>query len=186
MAGRATKEKLVKADPSGLLSILDKHGAQLHALLTRLTLRSEVAEDLLQELFLKLARAKSFSAAHNPRAYVFRAAIHLAFDWRRAQRYAEPLPTDLPLSSTENGAGPLDRLIDAEELEQVLDAMRYLSRLGRHVVVLRYLQQFDYAEIAEQLGKTVHQVRGLCAKALGQLRSMLIPAVCEMEREGTS
>ncbi len=175
----------MKAGPGGLLSILDKHGAQLHALLTRLTLRADVAEDLLQELFLKLARAKGFAAAHNPKAYVFRAAIHLAFDWRRAQKYAEPLRADLVMCDPEHDRGPLDRIIDAEELDQVLDAMRYLSRLGRHVVVLRYLQQFDYAEIAEQLGKTEHQVRGLCAKALGQLRTMLVPAVCELEREGT-
>lgn len=171
----------MNAGPGGLLSILEKHGAQLHALLTRLTLRAEVAEDLLQELFLKLAQSHHLAAAANPRAYVFRAAIHLAFDWRRSQRFTLSLPVDQAVSAA---SSPLERLIDAEEFEQVLDALRFLSKLGRQVVVLRYLQHWDYADIAQQLGKTEHQVRGLCAKALAQLRALLSPtAVSGMERE---
>ena len=37
-----------------LLELLDKSGADLYALLTRLTLREDVAEELMQELFIKL------------------------------------------------------------------------------------------------------------------------------------
>ena len=136
----------------------------------------------MQELFLKLAASSGFAAADNPKAYLFRAAIHLAFDWRRAQSFTEPLRIDPAMSAL----SPLDRLIGAEELEQVLDAMRFLSKLGRHVVVLRYLEHCEYADIAEQLGKSEHQVRALCAKALGQLRTILGPAACELEREGTA
>ena len=154
-----------------LLDILNQHGAQLHALLTRLTLRAGVAEDLLQELFLKLHDADGFARAANRKAYAFRAAIHLAFDWRRRQRPTETLDA-VPLGVS---AAALDRLIDAEELEQVLEAMRHLSELSRQVLVGRYLQFQDYGEIALELGKTAHQVRGLCHKALGQLRLILRP-----------
>ena len=162
----------MKPDPNGLLSLLEAHGAELHALLTRLTLRAGVAEDLLQDLFLKLRRSEGLARAGNRKAYLFRTAIHLAFDWRRARRPTGPLPGDSAVAEE----SPLDRLIDAEELDQVLDALQYLPELGRHVLVLRYLQQQDYTDIAQQLGKTEHQVRGLCAKALGQLRSLLNPA----------
>ena len=37
-----------------LLELLDKSGANLYALLTRLTLREDVAEELMQELFTQL------------------------------------------------------------------------------------------------------------------------------------
>jgi outer membrane lipoprotein-sorting protein len=40
----------------------------------------------MQELFLKLQRSGGFFRARNSRAYVRRAAIHLAFDWRRGQK----------------------------------------------------------------------------------------------------
>ncbi len=53
-------------------------------LFMRITLREDVAEDLLQELFLRLHGRKGFSAIQKPKAYMFTAAIRLAFDWRRA------------------------------------------------------------------------------------------------------
>jgi RNA polymerase sigma-70 factor (ECF subfamily) len=170
----------VSSDPDGLLNLLDSHGAELHALFTRLTLRAGVAEDLLQELFLRLRSAKGFAGANDRVAYAFRTAIHLAFDWRRAQRVTGPLRKE-PASESPS---PLDRLIHAEEHEQVLDAMASLTSLGQQVLVLRYLQHEDYAEIAERLGKTEHQVRGLCYKALEQLRSLLQPAAREQEKKG--
>lgn len=170
----------MSSDPNGLMSFLETYGAALHALFTRLVLRADVAEDLLQELFLKLQRADGFARAANRKAYAFRTAIHLAFDWRRAQRPVQPLATE-PAVAT---ASPLDRLIDAEELEQVLNAIAQLPELGRQVVVLHYLQQQEYAEIAEQLGKTDHQVRGLCSKALAQLRTILRPAASEPDKRG--
>ncbi len=47
------------------------------------------------------------------------------------------------------------------------------------MLVLRYLQQHDYAEVARLVGKTEHQVRGLCSKAIGLLQAKFRPAVEE-------
>jgi RNA polymerase sigma factor (sigma-70 family) len=171
----------VSPEADGLLRILETHGAELHALLTRLTLRTGVAEDLLQELFLKLSNATGFHLARDRKAYAFRAAMHLAFDWRRKQRAAGSLATE-PAASADSA---LDRLIHAEELEQVLDAIQTLPGLSREVLVLRHLRHLDYAEIARELGKTEHQARALYAKALGQLRVILSPVVCEPGKRGT-
>jgi RNA polymerase sigma-70 factor (ECF subfamily) len=166
-----TPESAVSADPHGLLSLLEQYGAELHALLTRLTLRAGVAEDLLQELFLKLRHNEGMAQATNPRAYLFRTAMNLAFDWRRSQRPTEPLDHE-PVARTQ---APIDLLIDAEDWEQILDALPQVSELSRQALVLRYLQRQDYAEIATQLDRTEHQVRGLCARGLEQLRSLLRP-----------
>jgi RNA polymerase sigma-70 factor (ECF subfamily) len=163
----------VAANSSRLLSLLEAHGAELHALFTRLTLRAGAAEDLLQDLFLKLQDADGLVRAADPKAYLFRAAVNLAFDWRRAQRRTAPLRNE-PAGV---GLPPLDRLISVEELEQVLDALLQLSELGRQVLVLRYLQGQEYGDIAAHLGKTAHQVRALCSKALEQLRLIIrLPA----------
>jgi RNA polymerase sigma factor (sigma-70 family) len=166
------KENAVTSDPNGLASLLEKYGAELHGLFTRLTLRAGAAEDLLQDLFLKLQHSDGFAKAESPKAYLFRTAMHLAFDWRRAQRQSVPLPGEI----SANTESPLERLIEAEEMEQVLDAMHHLSDLGRQTLVLHYLQHQDYEEIGRQLGKTEHQVRGLCHKAIGQLQAVFRPA----------
>ena len=71
-----------------LLELLDKSGADLYALLTRLTLREDVAEELMQELFIKLNNSRGIGNVANWNAYARRAAINLAFDWRRSQKRA--------------------------------------------------------------------------------------------------
>ena len=68
-----------------LLELLQRSGARLHALLVRVTLREDVAEDLLQELFLRLDASAGFYEASSREAYAQTAAIRLAFDWRRAR-----------------------------------------------------------------------------------------------------
>jgi hypothetical protein len=48
-----------------LLEFLESSGPGLHALLTRLTLREDAAEDLMQELFIRLSKSKAFEKARN-------------------------------------------------------------------------------------------------------------------------
>jgi RNA polymerase sigma-70 factor (ECF subfamily) len=155
-----------------VLDFLETSGVRLHALLVRLTLRAEVAEDLMQELFIKLSQSKGFERAEVPEAYASRAAIHLAFDWRRRQKKA-PLDGALTVEPATSLPSPLATLIRREEVEEVLAALESLPEPGRDCLVLRYLQQESYETIAEQLGRTPHQVRALCHKAMVKLRSLV-------------
>jgi RNA polymerase sigma-70 factor (ECF subfamily) len=156
----------VNPDTTELLQLLDTYGGELYALLTRLTLGAGVADDLLQELFLKLGGSPRFKDAANRKGYVFRTAINLALDWRRSRRALERLETEPATDAAE----PILRLIRTEELSQILDAMQELPALYREVLVLRYLQHEEYPQIASQFGKTEHQVRALCHKGLEELR----------------
>jgi len=142
----------------------------LHALLTRLTLDPSAAEDLLQDLFLKLDRSAGFPWAKDPASYACRAAIHLALDWRRDRaRSMQPLVHD-PVASS---ASPLAALVHREDVEKVLEALTQLPTLYRDCVVLHYLEREPYEAISGQVGKTPHQVRALCHKALLRLRAVL-------------
>lgn len=162
-----------------LLDLLETTGPRLHVLLVRLTLREDVAEDLMQELFLKLSQANGFRQADNPAAYARRAAVHLAFDWRRRQA-RDCLPGPSSKEREADGPLPADRLIQREEYERVLASMDKLSELGRDVLLLRFLEQESFEAIARQLGKTPHQVRALCHKAIARLRSLLAEDPAEL------
>ena len=63
------------AHDARLLALLQARGPALHALLTRLTLRADVAEDLMQELFLRLRRSAAFPRAGDPGGHATRAAF---------------------------------------------------------------------------------------------------------------
>jgi len=155
-----------------LLELLDKSGASLYTLLTRLTLREETAEELMQELFIKLSNSRGFEKSTNRDAYARKAAINLAFDWRRKFRQKlnfSPVVCE-PVSKE---SSPLSKLIHTEELEEMLDAIGRLNRSWRQVIVMRYIQQQSYDDIAEQMEKTPHHVRAICSKALNRLRNSL-------------
>jgi len=155
-----------------ILELLDTSGPRLHRLLARLTRCEDVVGDLLQELFIRLWNSKTFDKADDPFAYAFRTAINLAFEWRRRQQImCQPLEGNCPAGQDNPSA--LGKMIQAEELEQVLDATSRLSDLARDVVVMRYIEQDSYEEIAERLGKKPQHMRSVCAKAMAQLREVL-------------
>ena len=155
-----------------LLELLDKSGAELYALLTRLTLREDVAEELMQELFIKLNNSRFAGSVANLKAYARKSAINLAFDWRRRQKRTV-LAVGQVVEPASNDDSPLGKLIHTEELTETLNAVGRLRKSSREVIVMRYLQQESYENIAEQLGKTSHHVRALCSRAIHQLRDVL-------------
>ena len=155
-----------------LLELLDKSGADLYALLTRLTLREDVAEELMQELFIKLNNSRGIGSVANWNAYARRAAINLAFDWRRSQKQTV-LTLGQVSEPVSNDDSPLGKLIHSEELTETLDAVGRLKKSSREVLIMRYLQQESYDNIADQLGKTSHHVRALCSRAIRNLRDVL-------------
>jgi RNA polymerase sigma-70 factor (ECF subfamily) len=150
-----------------LLRLLDTDGRRLHRLLTRLTLRADVAEDLLQELFLRLRESAGFRAADDPAAFAVRTAVNLAFDWRRRLQRRREVAAVPDVAAKSD---PLTALVQREELEQVLAALADLPDAVRLCLVLRHVEQLDTDAIAEQVDKTPHQVRALCAKGVARLR----------------
>lgn len=157
-----------------LLRLLDEHGVRLHGLLAKITLRAEVADELLQELFLRLYSAGGFAKAPHPDRYLIRAAINLAFDWRRRLRRDCSAG---PLNGQEacTRPSPPDEAVRREELERVMEAVERLPAADRDLVVLRFLQGLSYEDLAHQLDSTPHRVRALCAKAVARLRRQLDP-----------
>jgi RNA polymerase sigma factor (sigma-70 family) len=144
----------------------------LYVLLVRLTLRADVADDLLQELVVRLSRSEGFRQADDPLRYARRAAIHLAFDWHRRRKRSAAIEriAEEPAAAE---ASCHDALVAREDFERILTSMKELSPLIRTCLVLHYIEQLTYFEIARQLGKTSHQVRGLCHKGIRRLQQAM-------------
>lgn len=151
--------------------MFDTSGPRLHRLLARLTLSEDEVGDLLQELFLRLWRSRAFDKARDPFSYAYRTAINLAFEWRRKRKNSSRhLKDDYP---AEVESSTLTKVIATEELEQILDATMQLTDLARDVVVMHYIEQESYEEIAQRLGKKPQYLRALNAKAIARLRELL-------------
>lgn len=155
-----------------VLTLLSEQGPRLYALLYRLTLDHDAADDLMQELFLNLTCRRGFATANDPLGYAIRSATNLAFDWRRKNQLS-PNPRTLSAEPATTSGQQILSLIQQEEIQEVLSVMDELSERDRSLLVLRYLEDQSYEEIATVIEKTPHQTRALCYKALLRLRRRL-------------
>jgi RNA polymerase sigma-70 factor (ECF subfamily) len=128
----------------------------------------------MQDLFINLSRSSGFDNSNHPEAYAQRAARHLAFNWLRAQKRrpdTKALPDAVPVSNP----SPLSHLVGKERLEMIRDALLDVPDAQREIIVLRFIQQYPYQAIAEQMQCTAHQARALCHKGIESLRKLLHP-----------
>lgn len=154
-----------------LLKLLDRKGPSLHALLTRLTLREDVAEDLMQELFIKLSSSKGLDKVNNLAAYARTCAMNIAFDWRRKEMRLHTC-SDEYVDPESGEKSALSRLVENEQVQIVLNAAEKLSKTQRQVFVMRYIEQFSFEQIAREVNKTPHHVRALASRAMRRVREI--------------
>lgn len=112
----------------------------VYTIVYRIVLSREDAEDITQEVFLKLFSSPPDSSVRNPRAWIFRIAHNLAIDALRTRHTATP-EEDVP---------PADET-DCERIALRLDldaAMSKLSPQEREIVMLHTVGGLGYAEIA--------------------------------------
>ena len=164
-----------------LLRMLKEIGPELYSVLARVTLCEHAAEDLLQELFMKMSKQTEFDKFKNPEAYLRRAVINLAFDWRR-RKNNEKRPAADADNQESPIKGPVQKLIDEEQKQMVLDAVGTLKWQYQQVIVMRYLEQRTYEEIAELIGKDVHYSRTVCRRGRIQLQHILSGKVSPSNR----
>lgn len=158
-------------DADAMAALLDRHFDFVNAICLRTLRDPAAAEDLRQEVLSRVAsRIRSFDQRSSFRTWVFVIARNLALNEIRSQRRA-PIPTDEIEAVT--GAAPRT---EAEDVANRLDVDAALARLSgdrRDVIVLRYLHDLSYEEIADRLGIPVNTVRTRLRRALGDLRVIM-------------
>ena len=118
------------------------------------------AEELVQDCFI--AALPKWGRLENPAAYLRRALVNKAHSELRrrrvARRWAPPVEPAVELS-----------LRDRE----LLDALNRVSPRRRIVLVLRYLEDYSEADVAEILGCRPGTVKSLASRGLADLREVV-------------
>ncbi len=118
-------------------------------------------DDLVQETYVRLFRAKATGKVRYARALLFTIAHNIALDLFRRRRV---LPVESVTDLAEADAlekEPLvsDAVVQQEELKILAEAVSVLSERCRQVVLLRYLEGLTYKEIAVRLGVSPETVK---------------------------
>lgn len=139
--------------------IVQLYTRRIYNLCYRFTGRAAEAEELTQEVFLRIFRTlKSYSPAQGALGtWMVSVTRNLLIDhYRRTRkdRVTSPLEEELPrLEQKEAGTPPPDRRISRSEMSQLLQkALDRLSPDLREAVILRDVQELDYKEIQAILG----------------------------------
>jgi RNA polymerase sigma factor (sigma-70 family) len=135
----------------------------------QLTRHSDVAQDCVQEAFLRLHPRLAAGEISEPRAWLYRTVHHLVVSSFRAS--SRVIPLDAPAAGDSSSAqlSPADTLADPaplpdadiERLEAAGLARLVLERLdprSRELVTLKFYQDLSYKEIAARTGLTIGHV----------------------------
>jgi len=133
------------------------------------------AQDLVQQVFLRLSQHPGLAAVDNPDAYIFQTASNALKDLQRRetvrQRYdaAEGDPESLARSDL----SPERVLQSGQAVESLSAALRRLPERTRDIFILRCYEGLKHAEIAQLQGISVRAVEKHVAKALAHVSKAL-------------
>ncbi len=157
-----------------LASIFDVHARELLGYLRTLLFREELAEDVLQTVFVRLAeKSAAFEQVENRRAYLYAMARNEALRLLAGERQRQATArasSDRPLIEP---AAPPETAIQREQFSRLEAALRQLPEAQREVVMLKCTQGFTFAEIAELTGVSPDTAASRHRYGLEKLRQLL-------------
>jgi len=153
--------------------IYDAHASGLFRYLETFTRTETDARDLLQELFIKLARGMKMEA-RNEKAFLYRLAHNLAIDWLR--RRAARGDSEERMCREQDGGGQAAADPDMAMLARSFaDALAKLPDEQRTIVRLKLWEGMTFEEIAEAQGIPLNTAASRYRYAIDKLRTLLRP-----------
>jgi len=172
-------------DQSAFAELVDLYHKRVVTVMHHLVGNAEEAEDLAQEVFLRIYRSRQ---KYHPRAkfstWLFTIANNLALNALR-DRQRKPIVALNLRDSGPLGPRPAEQLVHDKEhqpmqrMQQqelagiVQQALTTLNERQRVAVVLNKFEDMNYAEIAEVMGLTTKGVKSLLSRARENLREAL-------------
>ncbi|MFO1466966.1 MAG: sigma-70 family RNA polymerase sigma factor [Steroidobacteraceae bacterium] len=135
------------------------------------------AEDLTQDVLVRVLARAGWKSPEEARGYIFRAAVNRWRDRRRRQathgttvQWDEETAVKHQIERAQSW--PERVLIAREDLDRTLQALEDMSERTRMVLVLIRLEQMKVATVAEMLGISVSAVNKHLAKGLSRLAEL--------------
>lgn len=171
------------AGDQGLETVYRGSRAELLRFLVARTGDAAEAEDLMQELWIKLRQTQTGPIAHG-RAYLFRMAQNLMVDRLRARQrrqrreqawYGERVAHDpAAIEPSDPGHNAEEEMLEREEVALVASAVANLPPGARRAFELHKLQGLSHAEVAVELGISRSGVEKHMTVAMKYLRRALL------------
>ena len=160
-------------DKAAFAELYDRHADRVLRHIVRVVNDAREAEDLTAQTFLRaweaIERYQDRGAPFS--AWLLRIAHNLAVSHLRGRRDHSVLE-DRYIDEKRLG-NPERALEQAFDETSVREAVRQLREEQRQVIMLRFMNELDYEQVAAMLGKSVPTVRVIQHRAIGKLRKLM-------------
>ena len=152
--------------------------------------RKELAEDIVQEAFLRVYRGrKNYEPSAKFSVWLYRIARNLCIDESR-RYWNRNVTRESDTTVNEEQQSPLDTLQDSrtdvrqrmdeeKDMLRIQEAIEQLSPAQREVIILNKFQGLSYQEIGEIIGSNTESVKQKAYRAHLRLRDLLEPLLKE-------
>lgn len=160
-------------DPSIVAALYVEHGEELCRFLLGILRDAQLANDVLQATFVKMAQRGHETREQTRKAWLFRVAYHEAMAVRRREGVSDKVLRRVAWH-TEGAAGAADEpLLRIEAVQAVREALEELPPEQRQLVRMRIYEEKTFAVIAKELkiplGTALARMRAAMIKLKGKL-----------------
>ena len=175
----------VKAgDQSAFEYLVQKYRRPMMSFMYRMARNAAVAEDLAQEVFLRVYRSReTYEPSAKFSTWLYRIATNLAVNHARDTRHERPeVQVSLDEPDEESGArlelpdaalNAEQQIVRRERLLAIRKKIEALPEQQRLAVIMHKYQQMDYKQIADVLKKSESATKSLLFRAYETLREQL-------------
>ena len=177
-------ERCRASDESAFNEVVSRYKAKVYNYIYRMTGSSDDAEDLTQEVFIRMYTSiDSFRSQSSLSTWLFRIASNLCIDrFRRSKTRTTAFSLDEPIQGNDSESGheipdstyePQRLLENTEMAEQIQLSLAQLPEKLRAAVILHDVEGLPYDEIAQIVGCPLGTVKSRLFNARMQLREKL-------------
>jgi len=168
--------RLQRRDPQALAELYDRYGRLAYAVILRVVRDAAIAEDLVQETFLRVwNRVHGFDAQRGAvKAWLLAVARNRAIDYSRSAGGREVNSFELEQSGHPGLYNDMEKeMLASDSARRVQAAMARLPQQQRQVIELAYFEGLSQSEMAARMGQPLGTVKTWVRTALRTLRAEL-------------
>ena len=170
-----------QGDPDAFASLFEANSAKVYSIALRYSGDEAVAMDIAQDTFLKLlSHIRQFRADSTFDTWLYRLVVNSCFDYQRRKRKSIPVLDGILDAVCAVHDTVLNQLLRQERSEAVHEVIAKLPPDQRIVVILRYMEELSYDQIADVVGCSI----GTVASRLNRAHKVLERRLSHLRRHG--
>jgi len=173
--------RVKEGDGASFTILLEKHRLPVIHFLYRMVQNQAVAEELAQEVFLRVYRSReSYEPTAKFTTWLFRIATHLALNslrdgkHRRLEEHLDDDSSETPVRQVSDQRPTVEqRMLHQSRMEEIRRAVATLPEKQRAAVLMHKYDEMEYSQIAKVLNCSESAIKSLLFRAYETLRARL-------------